>query len=126
MNRKNNVKLDDIEIKVKIDDSITADKLWDSLPLESVGTLWGEEVFFRTDISASLDNNSKLVVELGDVGYWPPNKAMCIFYGKTPASTDHEIRPASAVNVFGKVVDDIEKLKKVKEDCDILVTKVVE
>src|SRR6266508_6216946 len=45
-------------------------------------------------------------VELGDLGYWPPGNAFCIFFGPTPASRGKEIRPASPVNVFGRIVGD--------------------
>ena len=37
---------------------------------------------------------------------WPPGSAFCIFYGPTPASRGKEIRPASPVNVFGRVLGD--------------------
>ena len=53
-------------------------------------------------------------VELGDLAYWPPGKAFCIFFGRTPASRGDEIRPASAVNVFGKVEGDPKVFKKVR------------
>jgi hypothetical protein len=43
---------------------------------------------------------------MGDLGYWPPGHAFCIFFGKTPASQGKEIRAASAVNVIGKVEGD--------------------
>ena len=46
------------------------------------------------------------VVERGDLGYWPPGRAFCIFFGPTPASRGEECRPASPVNVFGRVEGD--------------------
>ena len=45
-------------------------------------------------------------VELGDLGYWPPGRAFCIFFGRTPASQGDEIRAASAVTVIGRVLGD--------------------
>ena len=42
-------------------------------------------------------------VEMGDLGYWPPGSAFCIFFGPTPASRGDEIRPASPVNVVGRI-----------------------
>ncbi len=50
--------------------------------------------------------NPKEVVDMGDLGYWPPGRAFCIFFGPTPASRGEEIRPASPVNVFGRVEGD--------------------
>ena len=51
---------------------------------------------------------------LGDLGYWPPDSGFCIFFGPTPASTGDEIRPASAVNVFGCVTGDPTAFRKVR------------
>ncbi len=45
-------------------------------------------------------------MEVGDLGYWPPGQAFCIFWGPTPASEADEIRPASPVNVFGRILKD--------------------
>jgi hypothetical protein len=47
------------------------------------------------------EDGAQAVVQVGDLGYWPPGEAFCIFFGATPASTGWEIRPASPVNVFG-------------------------
>jgi hypothetical protein len=62
-----------------------------------------------------LEPTAKDVVEKGDLGYWPPGRAFCIFFGPTPASTGAEIRPASAVNIIGRVEGDPTVFKKVKE-----------
>ena len=55
--------------------------------------------------------NAVETVDLGDLGYWPPGKAFCIFFGKTPASEGDEIRPASPVNPIGRVIGDTTVLK---------------
>jgi len=48
---------------------------------------------------------------LGDIGYWPPGNAICLFFGLTPISVEGEIKPASPVNIVGKMVGDMEELK---------------
>jgi hypothetical protein len=58
--------------------------------------------------------NPKEVVKMGDLGYWPLGNAFCIFFGRTPASRGNEIRPASPVNVFARVIGDPEVFKKVR------------
>lgn len=123
MSRKITIQLDEVLIDAELYDNVTADKIWDDLPIEGVGEFWGEEVYFRTNIRSQLDKNAKTIVELGDIGYWPPANAICIFYGKTPNSTISEIKPASAVNIIGKVISDISLLKSLNEDCEILVSK---
>jgi len=61
------------------------------------------------------------VVELGDLGYWPPGQAFCIFFGPTPMSRGNEIRPASAVNVIGRVVGDPRSLKSVRSGARVTI-----
>ncbi|MEM4810940.1 MAG: cyclophilin-like family protein, partial [Thermofilum sp.] len=73
-----------------------------------------DEIYFRTPVKVAQEVGSE-VVELGDVAYWPPGEALCIFFGPTPVSRPGEIRPASPVNVIGKVKGDLEKLRKVKQ-----------
>jgi hypothetical protein len=50
---------------------------------------------------------------VGELGYWPPGSAFCIFFGRTPASTDDRPRAASAVNIIGKVLGDATVFKAV-------------
>ena len=50
-------------------------------------------------------------VELGTLAFWPPGNAFCIFYGRTPASTDRTPRAASPVNVVGVLSGDAARLR---------------
>ena len=96
-----------------LDDSRTADAIWSALPIEAKASTWGDEIYF--DIGLAIAPEApKEVVALGDLGYWPPGSACCIFFGRTPVSTGDEIRPASAVNVFGRVSGDPTVFKKVR------------
>ena len=85
-------------------ESETAKAIWDSLPIESICNIWGDEVYFSIPVSLSLDETAKEIVDMGDLGYWPTGKALCIFFGPTPISEGGEIRPASAVNIVGKII----------------------
>jgi len=92
----------------------TVEAIWNALPIESTAERWGEEVYFSTPVNIGLENAQETVEE-GDVAFWPPGSSICIFFGPTPASrTPEEIRPASPVNVFGKVIGDPKVFKKVK------------
>jgi len=91
----------------------TAKRIWEALPIEARANTWGDEIYFGIPVDADPENPRE-VVELGDLAYWPPGKAFCIFFGRTPASRGDEIRPASAVNVFGKVEGDPKIFKKVR------------
>jgi hypothetical protein len=95
-----------------LDDSSTAQAVWDTLPLAIAGETWGDEIYFGIPVKAKPEAPRE-TVELGDLAYWPPGSAFCIFFGPTPMSRGAEIRPASAVNVFGRVVGDPKVFKKV-------------
>ena len=91
----------------------TGDKILNCLPVESEVRTWGEEIYFSMPINLP-EENAKSAVSLGDVAYWPEGRCFCVFFGKTPlTSTLDEIKPASPVNVFGKVLGDLESLKTV-------------
>jgi hypothetical protein len=90
----------------------TAKAIWDALPLEARASTWGDEIYFSIPVDADVEE-PKEVVEMGELGYWPPGSAFCIFFGPTPASRSDEIRPASPVNVFGKIERDPRVFKSV-------------
>ena len=91
----------------------TAKAIWEALPLEARANTWGDEIYFSIPVSIEAEN-PKAVVDLGDLGYWPPGNAFCIFFGPTPMSRGDEIRPASPVNVFGRVIGDPKVFKAVR------------
>jgi hypothetical protein len=94
-----------VSVQAELNESATAAAIAAALPIEAKGATWGDEIYF--DIGLGLGGESpKEVVALGDLGYWPPGQAFCIFFGPTPMSRGDEIRPASAVNVVGRVVGD--------------------
>ncbi|HXJ77518.1 MAG TPA: cyclophilin-like fold protein [Candidatus Methylomirabilis sp.] len=82
--------------------SKTAAAVWEALPLTVPGQRWGEEIYFAIPVKVKPEAPRE-TVDLGDLAYWPPGSAFCIFFGPTPASHGTEIRPASPVNVFGKI-----------------------
>ncbi|MEM0345205.1 MAG: cyclophilin-like fold protein [Thermofilaceae archaeon] len=90
----------------------TAEALLRALPFESRARRWGEEVYFESPVDAGEEDASELV-EVGDVAYWPPGRALCLFFGPTPISRPGEIRPASPVNVIGRVVEGLDVLRRV-------------
>lgn len=96
-----------------LDDSRTADAIWKALPIEAKASTWGDEIYFDIGVAISAES-PKEVVAVGDLAYWPPGSAFCIFFGRTPASTGDEPRAASGVNVCGRVTGDATTFKKVR------------
>jgi len=116
------VRVENIKADAELNDSETARKIWESLPVESKVNTWGDEIYFSIPVKIELEN-AKAVVSEGDLGYWPSGTAFCIFFGHTPMSRGEEIRPASPVNVFGRIVGDSKVLKKVVAGAKIIVEK---
>ncbi len=96
-----------------LSDSPTARKIWDALPIEGPGNTWGDEIYFGIPVDAKPEKDAREIVAVGELGYWPPGTAFCIFFGRTPASTDDRPRAASAVNIIGKVLGDATAFKAV-------------
>jgi len=96
----------EIRAKAELNESVTARAIWEVLPLEGSANTWGEEIYFRIPVSQDLESDAKEIVQLGDLGYWPQGEALCIFFGATPISGPGEIRPASAVNIVGRLLSD--------------------
>ena len=101
-----------VSAKAQLDASKTASAIWDALPIEAKAETWGDEIYFGIGVTIAPES-PRATVEMGDLGYWPPGKAFCIFFGPTPASQGDEIRPASPVNVLGRVDGDATVFKKV-------------
>ena len=106
-----------------LNDSRTAGKIWNALPIEAEGDTWGDEIYFSIPVKDSPAADAKDVVRLGELGYWPPGTAFCIFFGRTPVSKGDEIRPASAVNPIGMVIGDPKVFKKVRSGEKIVLEK---
>ena len=122
MNRVITIKTNEINVKAEINDTKTADVIWQALPVRSTVNTWGEEIYFGIPADAEPENGQE-VVEAGDIGYWPPGKAFCIFFGPTPPSRGDEIRAASPVNVFGKLIGEPKVFEAVKNGETISIDK---
>jgi len=120
--RKIRLKAGSIEAVAELNDTQTAEFIWRALPINGIVQTWGDEVYFA--IPADLPQESaREVVDVGELGYWPPGKAFCIFFGPTPTSRGNEIRPASPVNVFGKISGDALVFKEMKAGTEIVVER---
>ena len=102
----------DVVATAELNETRTATAIWAALPIEARGQTWGDEIYFGIGIQAEAEA-SKEVVALGDLAYWPPGSAFCIFFGPTPMSQGDEIRPASPVTLVGRVLGDATVFKKV-------------
>ena len=111
-----------ITAEAVLNGSQTAAAIWDALPLSIAGQTWGDEIYFGIPVKAKPEN-ARAVVEMGDLAYWPPGSAFCIFYGPTPASRGDEIRPASPVNVVGRMLGDPTVFKPARSGATVRVER---
>ncbi len=113
----------DVTVTATLNDSGTADGLWNALPITGRAQTWGDEIYFSSPVSAEEEADSQETVEAGAVAYWPPGSALCLFWGPTPMSAPGEIRPASAVNVKGSIDGDPTVLGQVAGGTEIVVER---
>ncbi|MGC8602285.1 MAG: cyclophilin-like fold protein [Desulfomonilaceae bacterium] len=118
------INIGNISMDAELNESSTARKIYDALPLTASVNTWGDEIYFSIPVNAVLDETSKEVVEIGDLGYWPPGSAFCVFFGMTPMSTPGKIMPASAVNIIGKILGNPADLKNVMSESKVTVERV--
>jgi hypothetical protein len=116
------IKVSPVEVIAELNETKTAREIWDALPIKGQASLWGEEIYFSIPLNLELEDG-KEVVEIGDLGYWPTGTAFCIFFGRTPMSRGDEVRPASAVTVFGKVSSDAAAFKQVVAGTEVTIEK---
>ena len=112
-----------IVMEAALNQSQTAQQIWDALPIEARGSTWGDEIYFSIPVEAEAENAQE-VVELGELAYWHPGTAFCIFFGPTPMSRGAEIRPASPVNVFGKLIGEPKVFKQIKDGTVIKIEQI--
>ncbi len=122
MDKRVRIKAGGVEGIAELNDTDTAQAIWDALPINGSANRWGDEIYFSIPVSVEQEKGQDLV-EVGDLGYWPPGKAFCIFFGPTPMSEGDQPRPASPVTVFGKVTGDATTFKPVKSGTSVTIEK---
>ena len=85
-----------------------------ALPMEVRANLWGEEIYFNLTLQMQNENPSP-TASAGDVCYWSPGPALCIFFGKT--------QPYSPVNHIGKISEGLEIFRRAEEGDRIIIRR---
>ncbi|HPD57935.1 MAG TPA: cyclophilin-like fold protein [Smithellaceae bacterium] len=99
----------------KLFDTLCAQAIIKSLPIKARPNRWGDEFYFEIPVDMPSDNTATKKVKIGDIGYWPPGKALAIFFGPTPMSTCSDPVPAGEVNIVGEILDDASVLRHEKD-----------
>ena len=117
------IQIGKLSADAELNETPTARKIQEALPLESTFKTWGDEIYFSIPVDAELEEDARETVEIGDLGYWPTGKAFCIFFGPTPVSSPGLIVPASAVNIIGRITGDATRFKEVMSERDVRVER---
>lgn len=118
------IRVGDDVFQAQLNDDVTGKAIFDALPIRAEAQRWGGEIYFSIPVSCELEAGSRDVLEAGELAYWPPGKAFCIFFGPTPASQGNDIRAASAVNIVGGLEGDFSALWDVPDGAQVSIERV--
>lgn len=108
------ISVGEVVVSATLNESNTAKLLWNALPLESEARRWGDEVYFETPVR-SPEEDAQAQVSAGAVAYWPPGKALCLFFGQ---------QPYSPVNMVGQLDGDPNVLAEVRDGEAVCVERI--
>ena len=106
------IRIGELKLSAELNDSPSAEKLKSLLPLDISMSRWGDEYYGDCGINVELSQDARDVMEIGEIAVWPAGKAVCIFFGPTPASRGDEPRAVSPVNPVGRLIGNSRALKK--------------
>ena len=112
-----------VTAEAELNESATAQAIWEALPISGRASTWGDEIYFRIPVEVEEARDARAEVEVGELGYWPVGSAFCIFFGPTPASSGDKPRAASPVNIVGRVVGDATVFRQVPSDASVTLSK---
>ena len=126
MTQRIQITVGEVRLLAELTETETAVALLTAMPLTGSGNRWGQEIYFPVAVHQGVGPEAREEMEVGELAYWPPGQAFCIFFGSTPASHDEGPRAASPVNPVGKVLGDCSQLTDVPDGAPIRVELVDE
>ena len=112
-----------VTMEAELNDSPTAQQVWEALPIEGSANLWGDEIYFEIPVAAAEEQDAQEIVAVGTLGYWPVGHAFCIFFGPTPVSRDARPRAYSPCNILGEVEGDATAFRKVRNGETVVLSR---
>lgn len=110
-------------IVVVLRNTKTAQAVYNSCPMNSDINKWGKELYFYTKVDVEKEQDSKQIINKGEIAFWVEGSAIAIGYGPTPVSINDEIRLVTDVNIFGDTDFDLDLLEEVKPGEKVIVEK---
>jgi hypothetical protein len=106
-----------------LNDSPTADAIWNALPIEGRANRWGDEIYFNIPVHLEEAEDARQEMDVGELGYWPVGTTFCIFFGPTPVSVGEKPRAYSNVNPFGQIEGDATAFRAVADGEKVTVSR---
>lgn len=97
-----------------LNETLTARLLWEAMPFYSDAARWGDEIYFASPVHGARQDPVTSDVSVGDLAFWPPGNAFCIFFGPTPGSNGAP-RPLSPLVLIGRIEAAPEELRRVRD-----------
>ena len=82
MMRKILITISNLSVSAELNSSVSADKIWEALPLSGSVNVWGDEIYFEIPVSLKEVSDAQQEVEVGTLAYWPPGSALCFFLAR--------------------------------------------
>ena len=122
--KKIKIKFLNCSIDIDLYDTQTSNLIWESCPIESVISTWGDEVYFDTKIQTIKEENAKDIINKGEIAFWVEGSSIAIGFGPTPISHDNEIRLVTKTNIIGKTSSDLSLLSMVNSGEIVIVEQI--
>jgi len=123
MGQKITIRVGTLTLAAELNDSPASAAVAAALPIQAKGNCWGEEIYFRIPVKQPEAKDARAEMAVGELAYWPPGNAFCIFFGPTPASIGQEPRAASPVNPIGRVTGDVGLLRQIADGSEFVLEK---
>ena len=122
--RKVILKCKETKLVLDLRETLTADIIYNALPLKSKVQKWGDEIYFETGLSIELESDAKSIVNIGEIAFWNSGSAIATGYGKTPISKGNEIRLISPCNIWADSKFEKSCIENIKENETIILEKI--
>lgn len=118
------IRIGAVELTGQLNDSPTARALAARLPITIRMSRWGDEYYgaLAQPLGLAEAPDAREEMAVGELAYWPPGNALCLFFGPTPVSTGQEPKAASPVKPVGLVDGEVAALKALGRSVEVTIT----